>query len=252
MSRIPSALTAALRGAAVAPRILVASDFDGTLSHLVDHPPDARPVDGAVTALGALADVPGVTVALISGRALESLRAVAGVGPPVRLIGSHGAEDEDGFGSAVDTALRDRIIAALNEIATGQSGVTVEPKPAGAALHVRNAAPEVGAAALERARTAGDGWNARVTEGKAVLEFSVVHTDKGSAIDKLRSSTGADAVVFLGDDVTDETVFAVLGPADIGVKIGDGPSRAEFRIESPEDAVVMLEFLRAARVDQLL
>ena len=80
----------------------------------------------------------------------------------------------------------------------------------------------------------------------------MVHTDKGSAIDKLRSSTGADAVVFLGDDVTDETVFAVLGPADIGVKIGDGPSRAEFRIESPEDAVVMLEFLRAARVDQLL
>ncbi|MCB0929555.1 MAG: trehalose-phosphatase [Mycobacterium sp.] len=249
MSRIPSALAAALLRVAAAPHILVASDFDGTLSHLVDHPADARPVDGAVTALGALADLPGVTVALISGRALKSLRAVAGVGPPVRLIGSHGAEDEDGFGSAVDTALRDRIIAALNEIAIGQPGVTVEPKPAGAALHVRNAAPDVGAEALGRARAAGDGWNARVTEGKAVLEFSVVHTDKGSAIEKLRSAVAADAVVFLGDDVTDETVFAVLGPADVGVKIGEGPSRADFRIESPEDAVAILEFLRAARSD---
>lgn len=246
---MPDELSAALHRAAAAPRLLLACDFDGTLSHIVDRPADARPVAGAVTALHALADLPGVTVALISGRALESLRAVAGVGPPVRLIGSHGAEDEDGIGAPVDTALRDRIIAVLDEIAAAHPAVTVEAKPAGAALHVRNATPAAGTEALDRARTAAADWPAWITEGKAVLEFSVVHTDKGRAIGRLRgaAATAADTVVFLGDDVTDETVFAVLGPNDVGIKIGDGPSGARYRIGTPEDAVAALEVLREAR-----
>lgn len=248
MPGLPAALGSALRRAAAAPRLLVASDFDGTLSEIVAHPPDARPVPGALAALQALAGLPGVTVALVSGRAVNSLRAASGAQPPIRLIGSHGAESENGFVGELDTALRDRILQALNTIAAEHAGVTVEPKPAGAALHVRNAAPQAGADALAAARAAASEWDAKATEGKAVLEFSVLHTDKGVAVEHLRRESDSDAVIFLGDDVTDEAVLKNLGGADVGVKIGPGDTAADHRVAGTADAVAILEFVAAQRV----
>ena len=73
--------------------------------------------------------------------------------------------------------------------------------------------------ALEYAVTLPD---VTVTPGKEVVEFSVVHTSKGAAIDALaRASAAADAWLYLGDDVTDESVFARLGDRDVGIKVGE-------------------------------
>ena len=57
--------------------LLVAMDFDGTMSPLVDHAGDARALPRSAAAFAALAALPRTTTALISGRALDSLRAVA-------------------------------------------------------------------------------------------------------------------------------------------------------------------------------
>jgi trehalose-phosphatase len=82
------------RAAAAAPRpLLVAVDVDGTLSEIVPRPPDARLVDGARDALCRLADVPGVVIAVVSGRPLHELRDQFGFEDGTRLIGSHGLED---------------------------------------------------------------------------------------------------------------------------------------------------------------
>jgi trehalose 6-phosphate phosphatase len=85
------------------------------------------------------------------------------------------------------------------------------------------------------------------TAGKAVLEMAVVQVSKGAAIDTLRGRLGADAVLFVGDDVTDETAFGRLQPGDVGVKVGDGDTAARFRVSAPEDVTAMLEALLAAR-----
>ena len=61
-----------------------------------------------------------------------------------------------------------------------------------------------------------------MTEGKAVLEFAVISTDKGEAVDILRDQHDASAVVFFGDDVTDEKAFRRLRDGDVGVKVGTG------------------------------
>jgi trehalose 6-phosphate phosphatase len=55
-------------------------------------------------------------------------------------------------------------------------------------------------------------------------------------------------VLFLGDDVTDETAFARLKSGDVGVKVGDGDTAAEFRVGAPEDVTALLEALLAARM----
>ena len=107
----------------------------------------------------------------------------------VHLVGSHGAEFDTGFAHDMDEELLARIIDT-NCARSPRTGPvsTVETKPASVALHVRNASPADGEAALG-ARRAAATWDAHATAGKAVLEFAVISTDKGEAVDILREQT---------------------------------------------------------------
>ncbi|MCV7298137.1 trehalose-phosphatase [Mycobacterium barrassiae] len=240
---LPIELQRALDSISRVPKILVTCDFDGTLAPIVSNPADARMLPDAAAALTALADLADTAVALVSGRALDVLRTLSAVPPVIHLVGSHGAEFDSGFAHDIDEDLLRRIIAELTEIAADKPGVTVETKPASVALHVRNASPADGEAALEAARRASAAWDAHATAGKAVLEFAVISTDKGEAVDILRDQTGSAAVVFLGDDVTDEKAFARLRDGDIGVKVGPGETAASYRVESPDDVAAALAYL---------
>lgn len=246
---LPTDLRSALDDAAATPRLLVVSDFDGTLSPIVTDPSTARALPAAAAALTALAALPDTTVALVSGRALAVLRDLTGADlpPTVHLVGSHGAEFDAGFADLVDTELLARIVAELREIAADLPGVTVETKPASAALHVRNASAADGERALAAARRAAERWGAHETAGKAVLEFAVVDTDKGAALEALREQSAATAVVFLGDDVTDEKAFRRLRDGDVGVKVGPGESLARYRVDDPDDVAAALDRIAAAR-----
>jgi trehalose 6-phosphate phosphatase len=259
---LPADLVRALDRAAATPRLLVASDFDGTLAPIVSDPAEARPLPLAADALIALSELPSTDVALVSGRALAVLREYSGMPSRVHLVGSHGAEfDSDGqersdrgnvpgFAHPVDDALLARITADLEAIADGKPGVTVEPKPASVALHVRNASPADGEAALHAARAVGEATGAEATAGKAVLEFAVISTDKGEAVDILRGQTDATSVTFFGDDVTDEKAFRRMRDADVGVKVGSGETLAGYRVESPEDVAAALAYLLERRRDR--
>ncbi|MGV0851204.1 trehalose-phosphatase [Mycolicibacterium phlei] len=240
---LPADLTRALTSVASTTRLLVTSDFDGTLAPIVNNPADARPLPAAAEALVDLAELPDTAAALISGRALAVLRDLSGMPPSVHLVGSHGAEFDTGFAHQIDVALLQRITDELRAIAADKPGVTVETKPASVALHVRNASPGDGAAALAAVRAASAQWGAHATEGKAVLEFAVIQTDKGEAVDILREQEKATAVVFLGDDVTDEKAFRRLRDDDVGVKVGPGESLASYRVDSPDDVAEALRFL---------
>lgn len=247
MSDLPSDLTHALSNVARLHRLLLACDFDGTLAPIVNDPAAARPLAGAAETLRALADLTDTTVALVSGRSLHDLTRLSQAPAGVNLIGSHGAEFDTGFAHQIDTALLTTIRESLSAIAAAHPGVTVEAKPASIALHVRNASADDARTALEAARAAAESWQAELTEGKAVLEFAVINTDKGEAIDILRSRESASAVVYFGDDVTDEKAFRRLGGADVGVKVGAGETLADFRVDSPADVAAALALVLAER-----
>lgn len=243
-------LDAALTELASAMNLLIALDFDGVLAPIVAVPSDARPLPGSAAAIDALAALPGTTVALVSGRGLADLATVSGFGSPVRMVGSHGFEFDDGPVPLDDgqRARLERLTAELHELVDVEPGVTLEAKPAGMAVHVRNAAPEVGDRVLAAVRTGpGARPGIEATPGKAVLDLAVLQVSKGSAIQTLRERLAAGAVFFAGDDVTDETAFAVLRPGDVGVKVGDGDTAAEHRVADPADVQKVLETLLAAR-----
>ena len=259
---LPADLRRALDDAAATPRLLVTSDFDGTLAPIVENPADARPLPSAAQALIELARLPSTEVALVSGRALAVLREYSGMPAAVHLVGSHGAEFDTGgrersdsgnvpgFALEIDEALLARIGSELHAIAADKPGVTVESKPASVALHVRNASDADGQAALAAARVVGHACGAEITAGKAVLEFAVISTDKGEALDILRAQNDATAVAFFGDDVTDEKAFRRMVGGDVGVKVGPGETLAGYRVDSPEDVAAALHYLLERRAER--
>ncbi|AEA28195.1 trehalose-phosphatase [Pseudonocardia dioxanivorans CB1190] len=250
---MPEPLDAALDRLAGAERLLVALDFDGVLAPIVDVPSAARPLPASARAIAGLAGLAGTTVALVSGRGLADLRAVSGFGPPAVLVGSHGGEfsdAEDGFLDEAQRRRREDLIAELEKLVDGEPGVALERKPAGAAVHVRNAEPAVAERVLAAVRSgpaAAPGIDP--TEGKAVIDLAVVEVSKGAAIDVLRERTRAEVVLFAGDDVTDETAFARLHPGDVGIKVGEGPTAASHRVADPAEMSEVLTRLLDARRD---
>lgn len=236
---------------ATSPTLLVATDYDGTIAPIVDDPAKAEPHREALVALTMLAALPRTHVAVISGRSLADLVGLTQLPPRVHLVGSHGSEFEPGFHSDLPEAvraLRQRIGMELGAVASSRPGLVVEPKPASVALHYRKASPEDAEAALRRveegpAKLPG----VHVKHGKKVVELCAVEPDKGAALETIRVRCGAQAVVFFGDDVTDEDAFVRLRGPDLGVKIGPGETAAAERVASTEDATRLLARLAERR-----
>jgi trehalose 6-phosphate phosphatase len=229
------------------PRLLVACDYDGTLSPIVEDPEQARPRPESVGALRALAGLHETTAAVISGRALRDLATLSRLPSEVHLVGSHGSEFDVGFVHALDEqakTLHRGLRGALEALVADHPGVQLEIKPASVAVHVRRAAPEHADAVLNAVRTGPATWTGvQVTEGKAVIELAVVQTDKGHALDVLRHQAGATAAMFIGDDVTDEKAFARLAGPDLGIKVGTVDTLAEFSVEDTAMVAIVLAFL---------
>lgn len=249
---------AALAEFAAAPEVLIAIDFDGTLSPLVDEPLAARPLPGALDRLTALAALPRTTVAIVSGRALATLRTLSGAQPPLLLVGSHGVESSyaatEPAADEAEQALFDALDTDLAAVVRDHPQARIERKPHSLVLHTRGMATEAAAAAVRD----GQAVVARhpevvVTPGKGVLEMATRHVGKGAALRALAQLRGVTATLYAGDDVTDEDAFAHLGPGDVTVKVGPGPTIAAHRLPDEHAVLDLLDALltlRRAATDQ--
>lgn len=257
-AELPAGLHEAIMRLAATGHLLVALDFDGTMAPIVSHAQDARPLPRSAAAFTALSSLESTTTALISGRALASLREVAAPPAPTLLVGSHGAETWLGPNSPAlkltgaqqqDLALARTVV---EEATQRFPGTMAEHKPAGVVLHYRLASSENARSAVEHLDKALEGRpGIHLSSGKMVREISVVRADKGQSLSALRSITGATATFFAGDDTTDEHALAVLRPGDLGLKVGNGPTAATYRIAAPTQLPKVLELLLAARTAHL-
>jgi trehalose 6-phosphate phosphatase len=244
---LDASLTAALDQLTQRRPLLLASDYDGVLARLRDDPDAAVLEPGIADLLGRLAAVDGVTVALVSGRGVEDLRRTSGLTGPFRWVGSHGAEFDGPLAGEL-AARRDELAAALAPLVEAVPGARLEVKPASAAVHVRTVADRAAAQRLLADAAAGPGAAAGLTAkpGKDVLELAVTDADKGSALVRLRDELGAAAVLYLGDDVTDEDAFRALGAGDVTVKVGPGETAAGHRVDDLAGVRGLLERLVSA------
>lgn len=223
----------------------MASDFDGTLAPIVSHPDRAVGDPRALQSLIRLARRDRVTVAIVSGRAFGELKSLLGEAAGIVLIGEHGNDLGEEFADQAEAV--EEMAAYVRGVGRTVPGSAVEVKRQGVGFHYRRAEEVAAGKAIESLLAwAEERPDIKVTEGKKLIEMSVASHHKGDAVMALKSQSGAECVVFIGDDTTDENVFAMLGPSDIGIKVGPGDSAARYRVEDISDVVEVLSAIESA------
>ncbi|PKQ33645.1 MAG: trehalose-phosphatase [Actinobacteria bacterium HGW-Actinobacteria-11] len=247
-----------LSALAATPRLVVALDFDGTASPLVPDPMAARALPEVAVQVERLAALPDTVVAYVSGRSMHDLRVITEHtdDSAIALAGSHGAQywfpgdDPDAVHDAFDEdGTREELWAAAKPIIARYEGAEFEPKTFGMGVHTRRADreteervfAEIDALVAERFPH----WRRRA--GHRVLEFSSRTEGKDAAMTALRERFDATGILFAGDDVTDEDAMRVLGPNDLGVRVGPGESAATLRVDTPQQIAELLEALADER-----
>ncbi|APF40638.1 trehalose-phosphatase [Neomicrococcus aestuarii] len=254
-----------------AERLLIALDFDGTISPLVARPEDARALPATARLLRKLDELAAATVAsarptflaLVSGRDIASLQVVAEPGEHSFLVGSHGAELRTPVTANLDPAvplteaqreLLATVTEVLESVQSKSPGSFLEYKTLSTVLHTRGMGTEEASGAVVMAEKALASLNGvslngvSLKHGKEILEAAVAHSSKGEGLIWLREQTGADCLLFAGDDVTDEQGFAALKAGqDVTVKVGSGETIAEFRIYGPESLPALLQLVLDVR-----
>lgn len=232
----------------------VLTDFDGTLSPIVDDPAQAEPVPGAVEALAALADRYAL-VGVVSGRPVSYLR--GHLGDRLWLSGLYGmevvsrgerveAEGSAAWRPAVDATV-ERARAELG------FGDLVEHKGLSATIHFRTV-PEREQEVRTWADAEADRSGLVVRPAKASLELHPpVPADKGTVVEA--AAAGLDAVCFIGDDVGDLPAWDALDrlaaagvhTVRIGVRSPEAPARligrADLLVDGPDGALELLRSL---------
>ena len=222
-------------------------DVDGTLVEIASSPASVVVHDELPDLIAQLHFLSGGAVSLITGRAVADVDQFLPM-PGISVAGQHGLQLRTADGtfirsSSIDTDLQD-VVAALEEAAGRHRGLLVEFKGESVALHYRNAPHLAGYAhRLMRSLRELHAPDLAVRKGKRVVELIHDSADKGVAILKLMKTEPfkGRVPVFLGDDVTDESGFAVVNEmSGISIKVGPGPTLASWRLN---DVTAVREWL---------
>lgn len=245
-------------------KALLAVDFDGTLAPIVPDPDDARAHPDAAPALARLA--PRLAAAaVVTGRpAALAVRyggfaEVAGTGR-LAVLGAYGAERWDAESGTVHAPPPHPGVEAARQavpgLVEGLPGVHIEDKGAAVAVHTRRA--EQPAEAFARLQAPLDELAARhglvVEPGRMVLELRPPGMDKGDALRGLVRETGAETVLYAGDDLGDLAAFASVdalrAEGRSGVLVCSGSdevaelaARADLVVDGPHGVVALLTAL---------
>ncbi|NUS39473.1 MAG: trehalose-phosphatase [Lysobacter sp.] len=218
-------------------------DVDGCLIEFADAPDEVSVPVGVPALLERLGERLGGAVALVSGRALSSLDSLFA---PLRMTaaGLHGLERRSAL-AEVAAPPRSPALGAIREeartLANGFPGALVEDKGAAIGLHWRRApqAAETLRAFAEAALPRLPGY--RLQHGDHVVELRPAEGDKGVAIRALMDEPPfrGRVPVFAGDDVTDESGFAIVNAqGGVSVLVGSRePSAAHYGLRDPADVL---------------
>lgn len=261
--RLPSALDQGLAPGVVG-RILqseaVFLDYDGTLTPIVARPELAILSDSVRRLLRELAKTCPVTI--VSGRDVEVVRELVAL-DRLGYVGSHGLD----IVGPVDGSLRhqvahafgpelDAVESALRKRTDGIEGVIVERKQFSISTHVRQVDPRrhpAVEAIVDDVRQAHP--TLRREGGKMLYELRPdIDWDKGAAVrwllDKMRIDPSK--ALYIGDDLTDETVFAALEGRGATIVVAEPddqrPTLAQFRLNDSEEVQMLLAGLVSHRL----
>ncbi|MBK8480500.1 MAG: trehalose-phosphatase [Proteobacteria bacterium] len=204
-------------------RLLVAFDFDGTLAPIVSQPDDAQMRPRTRELFAAVSQ--RFPCAVISGRSQADVAARLGGASVKYVVGNHGLEPGLGLEDFAAEVARAR--ALLEAALAGLPGVEIEDKRYSLAIHYRRSDNKRQARRAIQRGIERLPVPMRLVPGRLVANLVPQRAPhKGDALLALRRAEGADAALYVGDDVTDEDVFKLDQPRARLLTLRVGASRA--------------------------
>jgi trehalose 6-phosphate synthase/phosphatase len=236
-------------------RRLFLLDYDGTLIPFYTRPEVALPTEELLALLKGLSEDRRNAVVIISGRDRDTLEHWFG-SMDLGLIAEHGAWLKEGEWKVLEPVAndwKDQIRSILEMHVDRTPGSFIEEKEFSLVWHYRKADP---ALASIRARELKDALlhlttniDVGILEGSKVMEIKHIGINKGRAAQRWLAKEPWDFIMAIGDDVTDEDLFAALPESAYSIKVGLGLSKAKFNIPSFHEVRALLMILITEKID---
>lgn len=237
-------------------------NYDGTLSSYVGRPEQAVPSDDLIELLGKLASDQANLVAMVSGRRLEDIERWFGEVPGLWLAAEHGSllrPPETGSWQPLHSSLggewKPRVLEMLEHFVDRVPGSLVEEKQCSVVWHYRMSHPEFGEWMASELIGVLEGMlnetEVSAVKGNKCVEIRPLWVNKGQVVEyllKLRPDT--DFRFAVGDDRTDEDMFARLPEEAWTVRVGKGFTRARFYLPNPARVRTLLQALAGEEIGQ--
>jgi len=232
-------------------------DYDGTLVPYAETPEEAVPDAELLRLLAALASHPQITLHIVSGRSVDTLSRWFWR-LRTDLWAEHGAAHR-----RRDTGTWERFVAGerdwidrasdyLSGITDQTEGALLEEKSTGLAWHYRLVEPGLAARQVQRIRdelpAVLQNAPVEIFDGRLVLEVRSRGISKGLVVRHIvRTNRLRGPLVAIGDDRTDEEMFAALPPSGVAVRVGGGSTTARYALADHREVRRMLNLLLETR-----
>ncbi len=227
---------------------LLLLDYDGVLRTFAKNPDTATPSARVLKMLERFGSDPQNDVAIISGRSKQDLEDWFGH-LPVALAAEHGALFRRNGGknwhrtSSASRAWKKDITALFEYYSSVTPGASVEQKEWAVVWHYRAASPyysQKHLVAIKRLlKPIVKSAHLVVHDGNKVLEVHPGDIGKGHVVREWLIQDH-DFILAIGDDVTDENMFAALPAEAYSIKVGHGVTEARLRTKGVDEVLDML------------
>ncbi len=244
-------------------RRLLFLDYDGTLVGFHHRPEEAAPSTELLQVLKSLTASAENSVMILSGRTSADLDRWFGEVPGLWMGAEHGALLRRGAStqweplrSGYSRDWVERVRPVLQHFVDRTRGSFIEEKEYSLVWHYRMGESRFGdwlaqelVAMLEDMLAETE---LRATRGQKIVEVRPGWLHKGSVVQRMLELCGpAGFQLALGDDRTDEDLFAALDGSAWTVHVGPGRSRARFALPGPAEVLPILGQLSHAGVPAL-
>jgi trehalose 6-phosphate synthase/phosphatase len=228
---------------------LILLDYDGTLTPLASLPHLAFPKQDLLHFLNELTSDQRNEVVIISGRPMDTLEKWFGT-LPVNLVAEHGAFYKRTGTDWLQTipviaSWKSPVRQVLDLFTERCQGAFVEEKVLSLAWHYRNSEAELGFLRSRELVNAlieiSSHLNFQIIEGKKVIEVRARGIDKGVAAAIWINDRHHDFILGIGDDSTDEDLFAAIPAGQHSIRVGLIQSIAKYNLRQQKDVVSLLK-----------
>jgi trehalose 6-phosphate synthase/phosphatase len=231
---------------------LILLDYDGTLVTYRPNPEQALPSESLLDILNRLAGQKETDLIIISGRDHPDIDSLLG-DLPINIIAGHGAimKEKGLWKNQVpdDIKWKDTIRPILAGMSQQCPESIIEDKHFSLAWHYRNTDRKSGfeysRQLIRNLEKFSDRLGLKILDGNMVVEIMRKEIGKGIAVGRLLAKGKYDFILSIGDDVTDEEIFALFIPEKeaVTIKVGNGATNAKYCFSSVEEVVLLLKHL---------